>query len=228
MNSGLDAIRSAVIKCRACPRLVSWREQVAQEKVRRFADEDYWGKPVPGFGAHNPGLLIVGLAPAAHGANRTGRMFTGDRSGDWLYRSLHKFGFATQPQSVNRDDGLLLDNCYITAALRCAPPQNKPTGTERQNCLPFLERELAVLPELKVVLALGKLAFDTVTKLLKTNEMWLAATTPAFAHGAEFKANERLTLLASYHPSQQNTFTGKLTESMFDSVFRRARQLVDD
>ncbi|RMF63611.1 MAG: uracil-DNA glycosylase [Calditrichaeota bacterium] len=223
----LQALNREITGCRKCARLVAWREQVARDKVRRFAAENYWGKPVPGFGDPDARLLIVGLAPAAHGANRTGRMFTGDRSGEWLYRSLHRFGFANQAEARDRDDGLRLSGCYITAALRCAPPQNKPTADERRNCFPYLCQEVALLHNLKVVVALGRLAFDTSVKMLRELGHDAFARKPVFGHGAEVAAGE-MVLLASYHPSQQNTFTGKLTEAMFDAIFRRCRELLDD
>ncbi len=171
--------------------------------------------------------MIVGLAPAAHGANRTGRIFTGDRSGDWLYRSLHKFGFANQPQSVSRDDGLQLEDCYITAAVRCAPPQNKPTADEKRKCLPYLVDEFKSLSNMKIVLGLGKLAFDTIVGVLRSSGEVDLPVKPVFSHGAEFSIDDSRILLASYHPSQQNTFTGRLTEPMFDSVFARARTILD-
>lgn len=220
----LHALREEIIVCRRCPRLVAWREKVAQEKVKRFRGQDYWGKPLPGFGDARARLLIVGLAPAAHGANRTGRMFTGDRSGEWLYRSLHKFGFANQADSTARGDGLRLHDCYITAAVRCAPPQNKPTADEKQNCFGFLLRELQLLGDLRVIVALGRIAFDSVLKLYKQSGRLHGNEKRTFAHGAKYALNDRVSLIASYHPSQQNTFTGRLTEPMFDAVFQRARQ----
>ncbi len=221
----LSLLQKQIIRCRQCPRLVAWREQVAQEKVRRFADEDYWGKPIPSFGDPRARLLIVGLAPAAHGGNRTGRIFTGDRSGDWLFATLHKFGFANQPASVSRNDGLALKDCYITAALHCAPPQNKPTREERQNCFDYLVQELQWLPRVKVIVALGKIAFDTVLNAYKQLNSQPHQQAP-FAHCCEISLNSKMTLLGSYHPSQQNTFTGKLTQQMFDAVFQRAREII--
>jgi len=223
----VDKLNAEIVTCTKCPRLVAWREKVAREKVKRFEDEKYWGRPVPGFGDPNARLLIVGLAPAAHGANRTGRMFTGDRSGDWLYRTLHKFGFANQPTSEYRDDGLKLQDCFITATLRCAPPQNKPTADEKRNCFPYLLRELQVLEKLHVMVALGKIGFDTILKALQELNAADFKKKPAFSHANEIEVNSNLILLTSYHPSQQNTFTGKLTEPMFDSVFRRAREIVN-
>lgn len=221
----LSTLNSSIIDCRKCPRLVDWRESVAREKVRRFSDQTYWGNAVPGFGDRDARLLIVGLAPAAHGANRTGRMFTGDRSGEWLYGTLHKFGFANQADSTAADDGLSLTDCYITAVARCAPPQNKLTAEEIANCRPFLVEEISLLKNIRVIVALGKLAFDETIKLLKGNKVVGIKERPKFAHGATFHINERLSLIASYHPSQQNTFTGKLTRPMFESVFRKARGL---
>lgn len=224
-TKALGSLREEVILCRQCPRLVEWREQVARDKVRRFADQDYWGKPVPGFGDFGARLLIVGLAPAAHGGNRTGRIFTGDRSGDWLFETLHRFDFANQPQSYAADDGLELSDCYITAPVRCAPPQNKPLKQEKDNCFPFLLREIELLSRVRVVVALGKIAFDTAFDAYRTLERTDLSTRPAFGHGAEAELNAGTVLLASYHPSQQNTFTGKLTHEMFDAIFKRVREL---
>lgn len=198
---------------------------MARQKVARFREWSYWGKPVPSFGDVKARLLVVGLAPAAHGANRTGRMFTGDRSGDWLYRALHTFGFANQPTSISRSDGLTLHDCYITASLRCAPPQNKPFPEELRNCRPFLLKELELLRKLRVVVALGKVAFDTAFGAFKELGMTDVRQKPLFKHGVAVKLNDRVTLIGSYHPSQQNTFTGKLTRTMFDAVFRQAREL---
>ncbi|MGH2568697.1 MAG: uracil-DNA glycosylase [Bacteroidota bacterium] len=203
-----------------------WREKVAREKTRRFADWDYWGKPNPSFGDPNAELLLVGLAPAAHGGNRTGRMFTGDRSGDWLYRALYKAGFANQPTSVSRDDGLRLINCYITATCRCAPPQNKLLPTEIRNCRPYLLRELELLKNLKVIVGLGKVGFDAAVSSFQELRWTTLRARPKFGHGVECILNDRVTLLGSFHPSQQNTFTGRLTEPMFDAVFRRAKKLM--
>lgn len=212
-----------ITACRKCSRLVKWREQVACDKTKRFSDWDYWGKPVPGFGDIKGKLWIVGLAPAAHGANRTGRMFTGDRSGDFLYRALHKAGFATQPHSVSGKDGLALNNCFISALIRCAPPANKPVKKEFLNCRPYLEREFQLLKNLRVVLCLGQLSFSHVLRLLETNGYENLKPRPKFHHGLDLKLDENLNLMTSYHPSQQNTFTGKLTEEMFDEVFQRVR-----
>lgn len=222
----IDRLNEAIVRCRACPRLVDWRESVAKIKRRQYADCEYWGKPVPSFGDPNARLLIVGLAPAAHGANRTGRIFTGDRSGDWLYNALFTFGFANQPLSTGRDDGLELRDCYITAAVRCAPPANKPSGDEFEHCRPYLLQELQLLENVRVIIALGKIAFDSVigcSKILGWKEF---SKKPQFKHGNKVKIKESLYLLASYHPSQQNTFTGKLTRRMFLSVFKKAKSLL--
>lgn len=212
----LERIAQEIAQCRACPRLVDWREKVAREKRAAFRDEEYWGRGVPGFGDPNALVLVVGLAPAAHGANRTGRMFTGDRSGDFLYSSMWRTGFANQPTARHKDDGLELTGAYITAPVRCAPPANKPTREERDNCRGFLVRELALLVDVKVILALGGIAYETITSELGVRPR------PRFAHGLEVPLDDDRTLLCSYHVSQQNTFTGRLTEEMFDDVFRRA------
>ena len=222
----LNAIQSEVVACRLCPRLVQWREQVAREKTRRFQDWEYWGKPNPSFGDPKAQVLLVGLAPAAHGGNRTGRMFTGDRSGDWLYRALFKFGFANRSTSVSRDDGLRLKNCYITATCRCAPPANKLLPSEILNCRPFLLRELLLLNNLRVVIGLGKIGFDSAVKCFEELGWSTFKKRPAFGHGVEYRLNDKIILLGSYHPSQQNTFTGTLTESMFNRIFRRACTIV--
>jgi uracil-DNA glycosylase family 4 len=215
--------RSSV--CRACPRLVQWREQVAAEKRRAFADQDYWGRPVPGFGPTDARILILGLAPAAHGANRTGRMFTGDRSGDWLFAALHRAGLANQPTSVSADDGLTLRGVRITAPVRCAPPANKPTPEERDTCRPWLLRELSLLwPGLRSVVVLGGFGWTSLWPTLRAIGVPLPATLPVFAHGAEAQVDGR-TVLGCYHVSQQNTFTGRLTETMLDAVLIRAAQL---
>jgi len=220
----LGTLESEVVACRRCPRLVSWREQVAKEKRAAFADEEYWGRPVPSFGDPEPLVIIVGLAPAAHGANRTGRMFTGDRSGDWLYRALHRAGFANQEESRSASDGLSLQHAFVTAAVRCAPPDNKPTVAERDACRPFLERELELLlPRARVVVALGGFAYAQVLRILKDTGHPIPSPRPRFGHCAEVTLGPQLSLLASYHPSQQNTFTGRLTEQMFDTVWARAR-----
>ena len=216
----LARVQTEVTACRACPRLVAWRERVAEEKRASFADWEYWGRPVPGFGDPAARVVIVGLAPAAHGANRTGRIFTGDRSGDWLYRALFRAGFANQPTSDHRDDGLRLRDCYVTASVRCAPPANKPTPDERDRCLPFLERELALLDRARVYVVLGAFAYAALARTLALRPR------PRFGHAVEAPLADGRTLLCSYHPSQQNTFTGVLTEPMFDAVFTRARELV--
>jgi uracil-DNA glycosylase family 4 len=224
MPSPLDAVEREVVACRACPRLVAWRERVARERVARFADETYWGRPVPGFGDPAATLVIVGLAPAAHGGNRTGRIFTGDRSGDFLFASLYRCGLANQPTSVARDDGLALEGVWVAAVNRCAPPGNKPTPDERDRCVPFLARELAALPA-RVILALGSFAWDGALRGIATAAGTdVARPKPRFGHGAEATAGS-YTLVGAFHPSQQNTFTGKLTPDMFDAVVRRARSL---
>ncbi len=217
---GLEQVTAEVVACRACPRLVAWRELVAVEKRASYRDETYWGRPVPGFGDPSARLLVVGLAPAAHGGNRTGRVFTGDRSGDWVFRAMWKAGFANQPTSVHADDGLRLIDAYVAAVVRCAPPANKPTPEERDTCLPYLQREVALLTELRVVVALGQFALDGLCRMLGVRPR------PKFGHGVEHSLPGGLTLVCSFHPSQQNTFTGKLTEPQFDSVFARAREII--
>ncbi len=219
----LEKLRSRVVRCRRCPRLVAWREEVARTKRAAFADWEYWGRPVSGFGDPSAWLLIVGLAPAAHGANRTGRMFTGDRSGDFLYAALHRAGLASQPESKSREDGLRLSGVYITATVRCAPPANRPAVVERDNCRDFLERELDLLGGVRVILALGGYAFDQTLRVLRGRGSKVPAPLPRFVHGraVELGAVDPL-IIASYHPSQQNTFTGKLTPRMFDKVLGRA------
>jgi uracil-DNA glycosylase family 4 len=219
-TDGLAALAEEISRCRACPRLVAWRERVAAEKVARYADWDYWGRPVPGFGDPDAHLLLVGLAPAAHGANRTGRMFTGDRSGDFLYAALHRCGYANQPTSVSADDGLRLTGAYVTAPVKCAPPANKPTTEERDRCCQrWFQRELELLGMLRVVVALGKFGWDATCSTLGVRPR------PTFGHGAEAKLPGGLVLLGSYHVSQQNTFTGRLTPDMLDAVLLRAREL---
>jgi len=217
--SPLDELTSEITQCRRCPRLVAWREEVARERRAAFAGQEYWGRPVPGFGDPGARVAVVGLAPAAHGGNRTGRVFTGDRSGDWLFAALWRAGLANQPESVAVDDGLELRGAYVLAAVRCAPPQNKPTPDERDRCRPFLHRELELLGELRVVVALGQFAYQVVA-----DELGLRPR-PKFGHGVEAPTAGGLTVLCSYHPSQQNTFTGRLTEPMLDAVFDRARAL---
>jgi uracil-DNA glycosylase family 4 len=223
VSDSLERIRDDVVICGLCPRLVEWREQVAREKVARFADQEYWGRPVPGFGDPDASVLILGLAPAAHGGNRTGRIFTGDRSGDFLFASLHRTRFANQPTSVARDDGLRLDGAYIAAVNRCAPPANRPTPEERDRCLPYLEREIAVLHDLRVFVALGRIAWDGALRALAALGH-VVKPRPKFGHLAEASVGP-FRLLGCFHPSQQNTFTGKLTPAMLDEVFERARRL---
>jgi uracil-DNA glycosylase len=218
----LARLARRVARCRACPRLVAHRERVAKEKVARFRECTYWGRPVPGFGDPRARVLVVGLAPAAHGGNRTGRVFTGDESGNWLYRALHAAGFANQPTSVSRDDGLRLVDAYVTATGRCAPPGNKPTPGELANCRPFLVRELALLDRLQVVVVLGKIAHDGFLAALAARGDTVPSPRPRFAHAAEHRLPNGLLLLCSYHPSQQNTFTGRLTRPMLDAIFSRA------
>jgi len=215
-----------VIDCRLCPRLVRWREKVAREKVRRFAEETYWGKPITGFGDPRAELLLVGLAPAAHGGNRTGRIFTGDESGRWLFRALARAGFANRPESVSRSDGLALAGCYVTAAVRCAPPANKPLPAEIHRCAPYLLEELRLLRHVRVVVGLGGIGFRAAVDALQSAGRLQLRRRPAFAHGACYCLDD-LALLGSYHPSQQNTFTGRLTEPMFDAVFARARKEIE-
>jgi uracil-DNA glycosylase family 4 len=219
----LANLEREVITCRRCPRLVAWREEIARVKRAAFASQEYWARPLPGFGDPAARLLVLGLAPAAHGGNRTGRIFTGDRSGDWLFAALWRAGFANQPQSVSRDDGLRLSGCYVTAAVRCAPPANRPTTTERDNCMPYLVRELELLP-MRVIVCLGSFAWDVALRALAARGRVLPRPRPRFGHGATAEVGE-LQILGCYHPSQQNTFTGKLTETMMDEVFARAREL---
>jgi uracil-DNA glycosylase family 4 len=219
VDDSLALVNAQVIACRLCPRLVHWREQTAREKRAAYRDWKYWAKPLPGFGDPHARLLVVGLAPAAHGGNRTGRIFTGDRSGDWLFRAMYRAGFASQPESLHREDGLQLEDAYVTASVRCAPPGNRPLPEERANCAPYLARELALLKP-AVVVTLGGLATDAVANRLAIRPR------PKFGHGVEVALPDGATLLCSYHPSQQNTFTGRLTEPMLDAVFARARDLV--
>jgi uracil-DNA glycosylase len=219
----LERITAEIVGCLSCPRLVEWRERVAREKTVRFADQTYWGRPVPGFGDPAAGILVVGLAPAAHGGNRTGRIFTGDRSGDFLFGSLHRVGLSNQPTSVSPDDGLRLIRTYLSAVNRCAPPGNRPTPAERDACLHFLEREIAALERLRVLVALGAFAWDGALRALSALG-YPTRPRPRFGHAAEASAGP-FVLLGSYHPSQQNTFTGKLTPQMLDAVFERAAEL---
>lgn len=227
-NESLTRLHNRITRCTACPRLVKWRRKVAKEKTARFADEQYWGKPLPGFGDPGAQLLIIGLAPAAHGGNRTGRMFTGDRSGDWLFRALHKAGFANQPTSQRRDDGLKLKNCYITATLRCAPPANKPLPIEITNCRQHLHKEFMQLDNVRVIVALGRIGLDSALWLCREFGLQNFARRPKFSHLAEYPLLNNRLLLASFHPSQLNTFTGRLTEKMFDAVFRQAKSHLDN
>ena len=217
----LKAVSVDIAACRQCPRLVEWREQIAAEKRAAFRDETYWGRGVPGFGDARARLWVMGLAPAAHGANRTGRMFTGDRSGDWLYRAMHRAGFATQAESTGRGDGLALTGAWVSSAVRCAPPDNKPTNDERDTCVQYLQRERALLRDVRVVVCLGSFAYDAVCR------EWGIRPKPRFGHGVEAVAPDGTVVVCSFHPSQQNTFTGKLTEPMLDAVFSRARAIAD-
>jgi uracil-DNA glycosylase family 4 len=221
--SELSEIEAEVVECRRCPRLVEWRERIAREKVARFADQEYWGRPVPGFGDPEARVLLLGLAPAAHGGNRTGRIFTGDRSGDFLYGALYRTGFANLPTSVARGDGLRLRGAWLTAVNRCAPPANKPTPQERDACLPFLEREIAALPRLHAIVALGAFAWDGALRSLATLGHRVRPR-PAFGHGAEVEIGP-FTMIGCFHPSQQNTFTGKLTPAMLDAVLVRVAEV---
>ncbi|MGH9131453.1 MAG: uracil-DNA glycosylase [Acidimicrobiales bacterium] len=220
----LADLEAEVVGCRACPRLVEWREEASQRPPARFTGQDYWGRPIPGFGDPGARLLVIGLAPAAHGGNRTGRVFTGDRSGDWLFRAMWKGGWANQPNSDHLADGLRLDGAWVTAAVRCAPPANKPNPSERDNCLPYLAREVLLLNRVRVIVTLGAFAYGVAWRLLKTRALDLR-TRPRFEHGLEVPLEAQATLICSYHPSQQNTFTGTLTERAFDAVFARAREL---
>jgi uracil-DNA glycosylase len=220
----LQSINAEIVACRACPRLVEWRERVAREKRAAYAQQTYWGRPVPGFGDSAARVFIVGLAPAAHGGNRTGRIFTGDRSGDWLFASLFRCGLANQPQSVARDDGLQLIDSYVAAAVRCAPPDNKPTPAERDRCLGYLTREMQVLDNVRCIVSLGAYAWDAVLRTHAELGRMRPRPKPRFGHGAEVDLDHYI-LLGCFHPSQQNTFTGKLTEPMLDAVFTRAADL---
>jgi len=222
-RQALAALNAEIVECRRCPRLVEWRERVAREKVLRFRDEPYWGRPLPGFGDPDGRILLIGLAPAAHGGNRTGRVFTGDASGDFLWAALYEAGLADRPSSRRSDDGLTLTDTYIAAAVRCAPPLNKPTNEERDACAPFLAREIGLLSELRVIVALGQFGWDAALRALATLGH-PANPKPRFGHDVAYEVGP-YQLLGSYHPSQQNTFTGRLTAPMFDSVIARARDL---
>ena len=220
----LLALEREIVDCRACPRLVTWREEAARVKVARFADQVYWGRPIPGFGDPEAHVLVLGLAPAAHGGNRTGRVFTGDRSGDFLFAAMYRTGLANQPVSVSRDDGLRLHGAWVTAVNRCAPPGNKPTPQERETCLPYLVREIAALPDLRAIVALGSFAWDGALRALASTGHAVRPR-PRFGHGAQVQVGP-MALLGCFHPSQQNTFTGRLTEPMIDEVLSRARAVV--
>ena len=220
---GLAGVTAEVVACRACPRLVAWREEVARNPRPAFRGERYWGRPIPGFGDPDARLMVVGLAPAAHGGNRTGRVFTGDRSGEWLYRAMYKAGFANQPTSTSRDDGLRLTGAWVTAAVRCAPPANKPTPEERDTCSGYLVRELAILDP-AVIVVLGSFGYEAAWRALRANGVAVPSPRPRFGHGIEVPTGGPV-IVCSFHPSQQNTFTGKLTEEMLDAVFGRAREL---
>jgi uracil-DNA glycosylase family 4 len=225
MPDSLTILNKEVIACTLCPRLVVYREQIAREKRRAYRDCEYWGKPVPGFGDPHARILVLGLAPGAHGSNRTGRPFTGDASGKFMYPVLYETGFANQPNATDRNDGLILKDMYITAAVRCAPPDNKPLPGELANCAPYLDREFALLKDLKVVVALGKIAFDAYLNYLKRRGLLAGKKGYIFAHGAHYTMPDGKTLLASYHPSNQNTQTGKLTRPMFVAIFKEAVRL---
>ena len=223
--ASLEAVRRAIVACERCPRLRAWCRRVAREKTRRFRDQDYWGRPVPGFGDPAARLLVVGLAPAAHGGNRTGRVFTGDSSGDWLYEALHRFGFASASVSAHRDDGLRLRGCYVAAAARCAPPANRPSPAELANCRPYLEAEIRLLPRVQVVVVLGRVAHEAWLRAAGWRARLEARHRPRFSHGGEALLPDGTVLIASYHPSRQNTNTGRLTRPMWHAIFRRARAL---
>ena len=227
MTSQLRILEREITTCERCPRLRAWCQEVARLKRRAYSDQDYWGRPVPGFGDPDARLVIVGLAPGAHGSNRTGRVFTGDSSGDLLYRVLYNAGFANRPESRRRDDGLRLKDAWISAAVRCAPPANKPTPREIETCRPFLERELALLRHTRVFVALGRIAFDNWLTMLRSRGLAGARSAFVFAHGAEFEIPGAPLLISSYHPSRQNTQTGRLTEEMLQQVFLRARAVID-
>jgi uracil-DNA glycosylase family 4 len=220
-------LQQEIVQCRLCPRLVEWRERIAREKAPRFRTQEYWGRPLPSFGNPDASLVIIGLAPAAHGGNRTGRMFTGDRSGDWLYEALYRFGFATQPSSLHRNDGLALLDCLITAAVRCAPPNNKPLPPELNNCRRYLRHELKLTEKKRVIVVLGHIALQAFLKAWREAFVSRPIERVVFRHGGVWELSSRLTLISSYHPSQQNTQTGRLTRPMFHSIFERARAILD-
>jgi uracil-DNA glycosylase len=224
---GLEKLKEEIIVCVRCPRLVQHREEIAERRPPRFGDWSYWARPLPGFGEAQARLLVVGLAPAAHGGNRTGRMFTGDRSGDWLFRTLHHFGFANQPMSDHREDGLALKDAYLTATVRCAPPQNKPLPSEIRNCRPYLLRELHLLDSMRVMVALGRIAFEGALQAYQEVFQLSISAKPAFGHGRTYSLPGGHVFIASYHPSQQNTQTGRLTQKMFDEVFAGARAILE-
>ncbi len=228
MFASLAAVNHSIVACTRCSRLRAYCRRVARDKKREFRDWEYWGKPVPGFGDPDARLLVVGLAPAAHGANRTGRMFTGDSSGNWLYEALYRHGFANQPRSLSRDDGLTLTDCYITAAARCAPPGNKPSGVELDRCRPYLAAELRLLRRVRVVVTLGRIAHEGFLEAAGWWERLAPRARPAFAHGAVSTLPDGCIVIASYHPSRQNTNTGKLTRTMWNAVFRRAKAALVD
>lgn len=223
----LTVLNKTITDCTACPRLVIYRQAIARQKRKQYRDWTYWGRPVPGFGDRHARLYVLGLAPAAHGGNRTGRVFTGDRSGDWLYDALYRYGFASQAASQHREDGLALRDCYIGATVRCAPPENKPARDEFERCGPFLQEEVSLLKDHRVVIALGRIAFDHYLKVCRAQGRDVPVPALKFGHGVDYRLPWGVILLGSYHPSQQNTFTGKLTRSMFYSVFRRARKEID-
>ena len=223
----LSVLQQEIEECTLCPRLTQYRKEIARQKVKRFQDWTYWGRPVPGFGDPKARLFVLGLAPAAHGGNRTGRVFTGDRSGDWLYEALHHFGFANQPDSTQKNDGLRLKDCYITAAVRCAPPANKPLPKEFETCRRYLLEELQNLRRIRVIVALGKMAFDAYLKSCRELGHLAVSPKPSFSHGKIVRLPWNVTLVGSYHPSQQNTFTGKLTRPMFHQVFEMARKALE-
>lgn len=222
--TSLSQLSHTILQCSKCPRLVRWREQVAKKPPCRYQGKTCWARPLPGFGDSKAGLLIVGLAPAAHGGNRTGRFFTGDQSGNWLYEAVYKFGFCNQQTSVDRNDGLKLKDCYITAAVRCAPPVNKPSRQEFERCRPYLVEQLRLFKHVRVVVVLGKIALDSFLKAYQENGGVIPKPRPQFRHGGSVRLQDDLILLASYHPSQQNAFTGKLTRKMFHAAFKKARE----